>query len=140
MDSFQQLTKSDQYWHDLIQQCRTSGMSDHQWLELNNIKSGTFYYHVKQLRKKACKIPENYWIGRGKRSVQEVVPVVFEDAMSLTSSVQETATMPVPAPQTSLTDNTVAVRLNIQGISVEIANHATQEIIKNILSALQSVC
>ncbi|MFR2684824.1 MAG: IS66 family insertion sequence element accessory protein TnpA [Roseburia intestinalis] len=38
-------------------QCRTSGLSDRQWLEENNVSSPTFYYHLKQLRKKACEIP-----------------------------------------------------------------------------------
>ena len=41
-------------WYDLILQCRTSGLSDRQWLEENNVSSPTFYYHLKQLRKKAC--------------------------------------------------------------------------------------
>lgn len=52
MDYPQNLTASDRYWYDLIQKCRTSGKSDYQWLKDNNIKSPTFYYHVKQLRKK----------------------------------------------------------------------------------------
>ena len=51
MDYPQNLSKSDQRWYDLIQECRTSGKSDRQWLLENNIGSGTFYYHVKQLRK-----------------------------------------------------------------------------------------
>lgn len=49
MDYPQNLSKSDRRWFDLIQQCRTSGKSDRQWLIDNNIKSGSFYYHIKRL-------------------------------------------------------------------------------------------
>lgn len=70
MDYPQNLSKSDQRWYDLIQECRTSGKSDRQWLLENNICSPTFYYHVKQLRKKACHIPENTSAGIAEK--QEV--------------------------------------------------------------------
>lgn len=42
----------------LYLKCRTSGKTDNQWLKENNIKAPTFYYYVKQLRKKACELPE----------------------------------------------------------------------------------
>ena len=45
-----------------------------------------------------------------------------------------------PSASSTITDNTTAVRLSIQGISVEIANSATQEVIKNTISALQLLC
>ena len=45
-----------------------------------------------------------------------------------------------PSASSGITDNTVAVRLSIQGIAVEIANSATQELIKNTISALQFLC
>ena len=35
MDYPQNLSKSDQRWYDLIQECRTSGKSDRQWLLAN---------------------------------------------------------------------------------------------------------
>ena len=77
MDYPQKLTASDRRWYNIVQQCRTSGKSDYQWLQEHNIKSSTFYYHVKRLRKKACEIPET---ARevSKLEIQEVVPVFFE--------------------------------------------------------------
>ena len=62
MDYPQNLSESDRRWFDLIQQCRASGKPDHQWLQENNIKSATFYYHVKQLRKKAHEIAAEHGI------------------------------------------------------------------------------
>ena len=77
MDYLQNLSESDRQWYDLIQQCRTSGKSDRQWLAENNISSPSFYYHVKQLRKKACEIPKNIYSCISEK--QDVVPLVIHD-------------------------------------------------------------
>ena len=126
------LTVSERHWFDLNQQCRTSGKSDAQWMQEHEIKSPTFYYHVKQLRKKACDIPENSF-SRQRNDVQEVVPLFMDEAPSIMTNNN-------PSASSTITDNTTAVRLSIQGISVEIANSATQEVIKNTISALQLLC
>lgn len=131
MEYPQNLTVSELRWFDLIQQCRASGKSDAQWLQEHEIKLPTFYYHVKQLRKKACDIPENSF-SRQRNDVQEVVPLFMDEAPSIMTNNNPSSS--------SITDNTVAVRLSIQGISVEIANSATQEVIKNTISALQFLC
>ena len=133
MDYPQNLTESDRCWYDLIQKCRTSGKTDSQWLKENNIKPPTFYYHVKQLRKKACELPK-----AAKRTstaeFQEVVPIFFkEEEVSVPTAPIETV-----IPEVS--NNTVAVRLKIHDICVEISNSASQVIIQNTLSALQNLC
>lgn len=130
MDYPQNLSKSDQHWYDLIQECRTSGKSDRQWLLENNIGSGTFYYHVKQLRKKACHIPENTSVCISEN--QEVVPMFVNDL-----AVQET---PALVPEPSSVQTETAICLTVQGITVEITNLATQSIIQNTVSALRYLC
>ena len=42
----------------LINECRTSGMTDIDWCREHGIAVSTFYYWVKQLRKEADQIPE----------------------------------------------------------------------------------
>ena len=128
MDYPQNLSASDRRWFDLIQECRTSGKSDHHWLLENNIKPPTFYYHVKQLRKKACEIPTSNRSGRNE--IQEVVPLFLEEPA-------EPAYEQVSAPPP---DHTVSVRLTIKGVTVEIGNNATQNVIKNTLTALRFLC
>ena len=123
-------TRAASIWFDLIQQCRTSGKSDAHWMQEHEIKSPTFYYHVKQLRKKACDIPENSFT-RQRNDIQEVVLLFMEEVPAVSSHEPE---------QLSSTYNTSAVRLNIQGITVEIANNATQEVIKNTIAALRFLC
>ena len=132
MEYPQNLTVSERRWFDLIRQCRTSGKSDAQWMQEHDIKSPTFYYHVKQLRKKACDIPENSF-SRQRNDVQEVVPLFMDETPSVVANNN-------PLEQSDITDNTVVVRLSIHGISVEIANNATQEVIKNTISVLQFLC
>lgn len=132
MNYHQNLTDCDRYWYDLIQKCRASGKSDYQWLRENNIKSSTFYYHVKKIRQKAFQLPEST-----KRTslpeVQEVVPVLFgEQEISFPSGKTET-TIPIDASIT-------AIRLQLQDICVEISNAASQKVIQNTLSALRSLC
>ena len=133
MDYPQNLSEADRHWFDLIQQCRTSGKSDFQWLQENNIKSPTFYYHVKRLRKKACEIPEP--IHRSSRAeVQEVVPVFFKNE-----------DLSIPAVSTEnviseVSENAIAIRLQIHGVCVEISNAASQTVIQNTISALRSLC
>lgn len=41
----------------LINECRTSGMTDTDWCCEHGIAVSTFYYWVKQLRKEAAQIP-----------------------------------------------------------------------------------
>ncbi|WP_429146511.1 IS66 family insertion sequence element accessory protein TnpA [Anaerotaenia torta] len=45
-------------WLDLIQDCRTSGMSDKDWCDLHQIGRSSFYYHIRRFRNSACPISE----------------------------------------------------------------------------------
>lgn len=83
---------------------------------------------MKQLRKKACDIPGSNHAGRN--DVQEVVPLFVEEPMDITLEPEPLNTVNI----------SVSVRLNIKGVLVEIANHATPEVIKNTLTALQHLC
>ena len=42
----------------LINECRSSGMTDIDWCREHGIAVSTFYYWVKQLRKESAQIPE----------------------------------------------------------------------------------
>lgn len=41
----------------LVMECRSSGLSDYQWCQMNGIKSGTFYNWVSRLRKRGAAVP-----------------------------------------------------------------------------------
>ncbi len=134
----QNLSKSDQKWLDIISECRASGQTDNQWLEEQGIKAPTFYYHVKKLRQKACEIPKQKRTSRN--DVQEVVPLILDEQASII--VDEATDNPRATTHggSDIVGNRIAIRLTLQGVGVEIANNATQEVIQNTLSALRFLC
>ena len=72
--------RTDQEWMDLIQECRSSGISNRTWCEEHYIQPSTFYYHIRRLRKQACSIPKS---SAGTSVVrQEVVAVTFDEIES----------------------------------------------------------
>lgn len=50
--------RTDEEWMNLIQECRSSGLSDKCWCEEHHIHTSNFYYQIRRLRKMACEIPE----------------------------------------------------------------------------------
>jgi lambda repressor-like predicted transcriptional regulator len=114
---------NDQYWLDLIAQCRKSGLTDRQWCLANGVSPSTFYYHIKTLRNKACDIP--MIIQSEQSSHQDVVPISFIDEN--------------PVTKTKPTE-LAAVRISLHGMNIEILNHAEQSVIANTLLALQNLC
>ncbi|KAI4445899.1 hypothetical protein C823_000416 [Eubacterium plexicaudatum ASF492] len=76
--------RNDQEWLDLIQECRTSGLSDREWYQMHSISINTFYNKVSDLRKKAYEIPKSQ--AAPSRQRHEVVPI-------------ELACSPVPCPE-----------------------------------------
>ena len=60
----------------LINECRSSGMTDIDWCREHGIAVSTFYYWVKQLRKESAQIPEPaYGHSDNPRPRQDVVPI-----------------------------------------------------------------
>lgn len=117
----------DQYWMDLINRCRTSGLTDYEWCCQNNIPSSTFYYHVKMLRRKACSLPDP---ASADTSVKQDVVQVF-------MAPEETNLIPSGLEQPS---SFTALRINFQGICLELTNEASEKIIASTLRVLQSLC
>lgn len=122
--------RTDEEWMNLIQECRTSGLTDKEWCREHQIHPSNFYYHIRRLREMACEIPESA-AGSTHAGFQEVVPIAFE----------------VPFPNSPKPDagmnrqgfNT-AIRITVNGFHVEVSNHAAHETIATTLSVLQRLC
>ncbi len=122
--------RTDQEWLELIQQCRTSGMSDKDWCEQHHIGRSSIYYHIRRLRDKACTVPEaSSPVVRGR---QEVVQIQFSDSDSIPVNA--------PALNNPLEIPDTVIRLTIHGIRIEITNSAACETITNTFTALQRLC
>lgn len=121
--------RTDEEWLNLIQECRSSGLSDKCWCEEHHIHTSNFYYQIRRLRDKACDIPEP--ASSSFSSKQEVVQVSFDEPAIL--PVQEKISC-VPS-----SDET-AIRITLHGFRVEITNAAASETVFHTLSALQRLC
>lgn len=120
--------KSDSDWLDIIQECRTSGLSDSAWCHKNNIPSSSFYSAIKRLRCKACSIPAaNNEI---RNDIQEVVPISFNEPVT---------TYRTPATLESSVDNS-AIQIVVNDYRIQISNSCAKETIKNTLLALREIC
>lgn len=126
--------RSDQEWIALIHECRSSGMSDKAWCEMQGIHPSNFYYHIRRLRAKACELPPaNHTAERHPE--QQVVEIQME---SLSESPASRNT--VPTAQTKHVSDASAIRISIGGYQVDISNSADSTIIYNTLAALHSLC
>lgn len=117
--------EKDQYWMELIQESRSSGLPDKRWCDENGISASSFYYNIRRLRQKASAIPTPVQ----KIEVEhEVVPIHFNQ-MSVECS--ETPKQKSYSP---------AIRLSFHGVDMEINNTADSAIIAATLNALQQLC
>lgn len=89
----------------------------------NGIPVSTFYYHIRALRKKACEIPAAADTAVQK---QEVVQIPL---WKTEQDPAETAPLSMPS-----------IRLQMQGVRIEIHEQAGAEVIRNTLLALRQLC
>ncbi len=119
--------RNDQEWLELIQECRTSGLSDREWCQMHSISINTFYNKVSDLRKKACEIPKSQ--AAPSRQRHEVVPIEFACSPVLCPEYPAGDVPRVPTAR-------AAVTVRIPGYSIDIADGASEETIRNTLLAL----
>lgn len=119
--------RNDQEWLELIQECRTSGLPDREWCQLHSISINTFYNKVSNLRKKACEIQGLQAVP--SRQKQEVVPIELAGSPAICSEHPASDAVRVPAART-------AVTVRLPGYSIEIADGASEDTIRNTLLAL----
>ena len=129
--SNRQKRRSDQQWLALFQECRTSGMTDKDWCEMNGISASSFYNKISKLRKK------NYDIltvaKTPSRSMQEVVPleIVDEPQDSLTKHHSDQCYKAEFVP-------TVVIHTN--ELTIELSNGAANDTILSVLLAVKQLC
>lgn len=122
-------SRSDGEWMELIQECRTSGLSDKEWCRTHSISINTFYNTISRLRKKACEIPASQ--AAPHRQKQEVVPVGLADspAPRPLQPASNSGTLQRPAFCASVT-------VRMAGCRIEIADGASEDTIRSTFSAL----
>lgn len=116
--------RTEAEWIKIIQACKSSGYSDIEWCRMNNIPVSTFYRKLSILRHKAC--------------VDDLTkPVIRDEQEVVEVNLHQHQTKPVSGPAMN-TD--IALRLNINGVTIEILNNATKATIENTLHSLRALC
>ena len=78
--SYQRRSKEE--WLTLINECRSSGLSDYDWCQRNGISHHTFYKAVRRLRASACEVPDQTGVLKPVETPvvkQDVVPIQIVD-------------------------------------------------------------
>lgn len=122
--------RTDEEWMKLIQECRTSGLTDKRWCQEHNIQPSNFYYHIRRFRKMACAIPKSC-AAESRADMQEVVQISFDEPMVY---------QPERKPVITETSFDAAIRISVNGFQVELSNSAARETILTTLSVLQTLC
>ena len=118
--------RTDNEWLALIQECRSSGLSDK--CQEHHIHTSNFYYQIRRLRQKACKIPDPpHSTLSGK---QEIVQLSFEEPAACLKPAQ----MEMDRTPDS------AITVTYHEFQIGITNAASRETIFHTLSVLQNLC
>lgn len=112
----------------LINECRTSGMTDTDWCRKHGIGS-TFYYWVKQLRKEVAQIPAPaYGHSENPRHKQDVVPIDI---------VPER----FPVQHTPYLDNSHTLEIILGFATIRVTNETDPQLLSRTLQILKgSLC
>lgn len=130
--------RSQDEWFQLIQECRSSGLSDRTWCEQHGILVSSFYNAVKRLRKSACDIPlssnrRTYALDLTSASRQEAVqidlcPDPYPEAVPPAKQM-------CPAPHL---DNSHTIELMMDNVSLKVSNSADSFLLQQIIRMLRT--
>lgn len=122
--------RTNEEWMNLIQECRTSGLTDRQWCMEHNIQPSSFYYHIRRFREMACDIPKSAALS-SHVDTHEVVEISFDDPVIYQPERKNTI-------HEQIFD--AAVRIHVNDFQIDVSNNAAHETILATLSVLQRLC
>ena len=139
----QQLNSHEQKWFDLIQEARSSGLSDKAWCLQNKIAPSTFYYNISKLRHKAAEIPESVYSMTPE--VHEVVRLeILEEENLPAPACQEESVVScsreVQSANTPTGESGFSARVCFGPASAEFSNSACEQLVFSVISALRKPC
>ena len=144
-----QLNATEQKWFDLIQEARSSGLSDKAWCQQNNVPTSTFYYHIHKLRNKVVNLPASCSTVIPEAHEIVKLEVLDEDKLPTVPSNEEetvvvqnvpTPTVECDHPAVPLADPGFSARIHMDNVTVDLSNSASEQIIRSVISALRQPC
>lgn len=130
--------KTDQEWLDVIQTCRTSGMTDKDWCHSNGISQTSLYRHINRLRKKDYAIPDHGRVQLDKG--HEVVPIEF-DRLAEPAQTYVRLSEEERADAVSVSESVSSgVHVTAGKFRIDIDNDANISVLQDTLKILQRLC
>lgn len=131
--------RSQEEWLQLIQECRSSGLTDRTWCEQHGIMVSSFYNAVKRLRKKACDIP---YVSTKKTYALDITSSNKQEAVQIDICPDTNPEAVLSAkqmdPQTHI-DNSHTIELMMDDVSLKISNSADPFLLQQIIRMLRPV-
>ena len=130
--------RSQDEWFQLIQECRSSGLSDRTWCEQHGSLVSSFYNAVKRLRKSACVIPlssnrRTYALDLTSAGQQEAVRIdICADPYP---EAVPPAKLMCPAPHL---DNSHTIELMMDNVSLKVSNSTDPFLLQQIIRMLRT--
>jgi len=111
---------------DMIMECRSSGLTDHQWCEQNNIGDSTFYYWINQLKKTGAVIPSH-------ATSETIAPSLKQDVVRVDIVQSDDLVSSPPEPECHCNN---VVEIAIGKAVIKISNEISKDLLVNLMSCL----
>ena len=127
------LFKSEEQWIDVIQACRTSGMTDKDWCSQNGISTTALYRHIRKMKSSDVSIPGHSEVCTMEK--HDVVPLRIAESESRAAFQNND---PESAP--FLRQLSCGIHITIGSFRIEVAGNADPAALQNTLQILQRIC
>lgn len=127
------LFKSDEQWIEVIQACRTSGMTDKDWCSQNGISTSALYRHIRKLKAFDVPIPGHGEICTSEK--HDVVPLRIAESESR-AAFQANGSESAPFLQ----HLSCGIHISIGSFRIDVAGNADPAALQNTLQILQRIC
>lgn len=140
-----QLTETERKWFNQIQAARSSGLTDWEWCQQNNIPTSTFYYHIRKLRNRAADLPATRSTVVPETHEVVKLEICDDEQLLVPSASAEGQTADQNSPAFGPCNGSVAkadfsARLQIGDVTVDFSNSACDRIILSVINALRQSC
>ena len=123
--------KTNAEWFSMIQECRSSGLTDKDWCREHGVSVNSFYYNVKKLKKLAFAIPVSNR-RQSNSNKQEIVPLLVDEGEKAIPGWLKSS-HPVPVPSLSFV-------IESNGISITCPDGISASTLCSVVHALRSEC
>ena len=125
--------KSDDELFEVIQRCRTSGMTDKEWCKANGMSQTSFYRYIKRLKEKSYEIPAHFGY-----ETHQVVPIqIVQDEQSSSSSVKSNKDVTI---QHAVSTDQSGIHISCGNFLIDIDANSDLNTLRDTLIILQDIC